>query len=145
MQSNSIGPRRILVPQRPVFAKSAPSSGNLDESRKSREVVSVSEDHRDSVMQMKRTTAIAKDSQEDELTTPPSNSGTITRAFDDNLNPYEIKSKKDPVFRSKQGHFAGGRSSYGHWIGELTISYEFTCIDRNGMGYRQSKRGISGH
>ncbi|XP_062097577.1 serine/threonine-protein kinase MPS1 isoform X8 [Humulus lupulus] len=90
MQSNSIGPRRILVPQRAVSTKSASSLGHLDDSRKSREVVSVSEDHtvRDSIMQ-KRTTNIAKDSQEDESSTPSSISGTITKAFDDNLNPYD--------------------------------------------------------
>ncbi|XP_060958958.1 serine/threonine-protein kinase MPS1 [Cannabis sativa] len=81
MQSNSIGPRRMLVPQRAVSAKSA--------SMKSREAVSVSEDHKDSVMQMKGTATIGKDGQEDELTTPPSNSETITRAFDENLNPYD--------------------------------------------------------
>ena len=91
MQSNSIGPRRILVPQREVSKKSASNVGPLEDSRKSREVVSASVGHtvRDSIMQIKRTTNVAKETQEDASITPPSISGTITKAFDENLNPFD--------------------------------------------------------
>ncbi|PON59792.1 Dual specificity protein kinase TTK [Parasponia andersonii] len=87
MQSNSLGPRRILVPQRQVSKKSASGVGPLE----SRDLVSVSEGHavKDSIMQVKRVTTVAKETQEDASITPPSISDTITKAFDENLNPFD--------------------------------------------------------
>lgn len=75
MKSFSIGPRRIVVPQ-----KEAGLASSVGVSRGS---VPASHRAQDSIMHSKST---AKEGQEDDTITPPSISGTV---FDDSRNPFD--------------------------------------------------------
>lgn len=80
-----------MVPKNEVSKSSLSNVGPLEDTKKSREVDSVSQGVKDSVMQIKETTAAVKETQEDASITPPSVSGTITNAFGENLNPSDVQ------------------------------------------------------
>ncbi|KAF3445706.1 hypothetical protein FNV43_RR10882 [Rhamnella rubrinervis] len=92
LQSNGIRPRRSVVPQREVCRSSVSRVGSLVDTKKSREVVSTSQDLvvKDSDMQLKDMATVAKETQEDASVTPPSLSGTITKNFGENINPFDM-------------------------------------------------------
>ncbi|XVE95425.1 hypothetical protein REPUB_Repub02eG0095900 [Reevesia pubescens] len=97
MQTNGIMPRRMVVPQR---AASRNVGANVD-TDKSRDCVVLSHD------QLVKDKIIAQESQEDESITPPSITGTITKTFDENFNPFDAdrdqpkevvdKKENDPI------------------------------------------------
>ncbi|KAL5558350.1 hypothetical protein UlMin_034561 [Ulmus minor] len=93
MQSSSIGPRRILVPQRGISKNSASNVGPVVDTEQSQEIVSTNQVHtvNDSMMHLKETSTIVKESLDDASITPSSISGTITKAFDQNLNPFNVQ------------------------------------------------------
>lgn len=87
-QSNSIRPRRLLVPQREV-SRNPRSEARLAESVKEPEVeVSLSQDHvvKDLIEQTKSTMTIIGET-EDESITRPSISGLMTKSFDGSFAP----------------------------------------------------------
>lgn len=81
------GPRRTVVPQR----EGSKSSAFVDS--QSQGLVSTGQDLtvKDSVMQLKNMATVIKETQEDASITPPSLSGTITKIFDENLNPFDVQ------------------------------------------------------
>ena len=88
-----------MVPKNEVSKSSLSNVGPLEDTKKSREVDSVSkgvkdsvsQGVKDSVMQIKETAAAVKETQEDASITPPSVSGTITNAFGESLNPSDVQ------------------------------------------------------
>ncbi|XP_017980819.1 PREDICTED: probable serine/threonine-protein kinase mps1 isoform X1 [Theobroma cacao] len=80
VQTNGIMPRRMVVPQRTA---SRNVGANVD-TNKSRDCVSLSHG------QLVKDKIIAGESQEDASITPPSITGTITKTFDENFNPFDV-------------------------------------------------------
>ncbi|XVF36854.1 hypothetical protein REPUB_Repub19eG0094300 [Reevesia pubescens] len=80
MRVNGIVPRRMVVPQR---AASRNVGANV-EANKSQDCVSLSH------CQLVKDKIIAGESQEDASITPPSITGTITKTFDENFNPFDV-------------------------------------------------------
>ncbi|OMO49836.1 hypothetical protein COLO4_38348 [Corchorus olitorius] len=80
MQTNGIMPRRMVAPQR---AASRNVGTNVD-TNKSRDCVSLSHG------QLVKDKIIAGESQEDASITPPFITGTITKTFEENLNPFDV-------------------------------------------------------
>ncbi|KAK6257474.1 hypothetical protein QUC31_000933 [Theobroma cacao] len=80
VQTNGIMPRRMVVPQRTA---SRNVGANID-TNKSRDCVSLSHG------QLVKDKIIAGESQEDASITPPSITGTITKTFDENFNPFDV-------------------------------------------------------
>ncbi|VVA13662.1 PREDICTED: serine/threonine-kinase [Prunus dulcis] len=91
MQSNSIKPRRMVVPQRGASKSSASSVAPLIDTKKSREVASMSEGNaaKDSTVQPNNMPTVVKETQEDACITPFSSSGASTQTFDEHLNPFD--------------------------------------------------------
>lgn len=81
-----------MVPQREMSRSSVSRVGPLVDTKKSREVVTASQDLavKDSDMQLKDMATVVKETQEDASITPPSLSGTISKNFDENLNPFDM-------------------------------------------------------
>ncbi|OMO95908.1 hypothetical protein CCACVL1_05184 [Corchorus capsularis] len=80
MQTNGIMPRRMVAPQR---AASRNVGTNVD-TNKSQDCVSLSHG------QLVKDKIIAGESQDDASITPPFITGTITKTFDENLNPFDV-------------------------------------------------------
>lgn len=82
-QSNSIRPRRLLVPQREVSRNPRSQAGRAESVKESENEVSLSQDHevKDLIEQTKSTMTIIGETQ-DESITPPSISGLMTKSFD---------------------------------------------------------------
>lgn len=91
MQSNSIKPRRMVVPQRGASKSSASSVAPLIDTKKSREVASMSEGNaaKDSTVQPNNMPTVVKETHEDACITPFSSSGASTQTFDEHLNPFD--------------------------------------------------------
>lgn len=87
-QSNSIRPRRLLVPQREVSRNPRSQAGHAESVKEPENQVSLSQDHvvKDLIEQTKSTMTIIGDTQ-DETITPPSISGLMTKSFDRSFAP----------------------------------------------------------
>lgn len=88
--SNSLKPRRVFVPQRQVSKTSSLSMGQVVETDKSREDLSMSQEYArsESMNQLNNFDSVAKKTEELSIM-PPSISGTIAKAIDDKLNQFE--------------------------------------------------------
>ncbi|KAJ8762842.1 hypothetical protein K2173_022971 [Erythroxylum novogranatense] len=89
MQTNSIMPRRIVVPQRET---SRNTTSEVGPSISSKTVENVASTHvrsiKDSAVHTKNVISVAKQTQEDASITPPSMLGTITKTTDETYNPF---------------------------------------------------------
>lgn len=92
-QSDILRPRRVLVPQREGLRSSASNMGPMVDTKKSQDVVSLSQGHmaKDSNAETKSTATVIGETQEDASITPPSILGTTTRTFDDSLHPFDAR------------------------------------------------------
>ncbi|KAJ7965615.1 Kinase family protein [Quillaja saponaria] len=90
MQSNSIRPRRMLVPQSEVSKSSTLNVGSGVDTNKSQNVISLScrQGEKESAAQVKNPASAVGQSQEDATITPPLISGTLTKTFDEGFNPF---------------------------------------------------------
>lgn len=94
MQSNSIMPKRSLVPKREASKCLGTSASINVDTDKSKDMVSLSHGHavKDPISQIKNEAATAvAEAQEDASITPPSISGTSTNTFDENFNPFDAQ------------------------------------------------------
>lgn len=95
MQSNSIMPKRGLVPRREASRNLGSSVGPCVDTNKTQDVVRFSQDHamKNSIVKTKNVAAAAAvgETQEVASITPPSISDTITNTFDDNFNPVDAQ------------------------------------------------------
>lgn len=89
MQSNSIRPRRMVLPQRSVSKSADSSVAPLIESKQLRDAASMSQGNiaKDSIAQPNN----MKETQEDASITPFSTSGVSTQTFDERLNPFDAQ------------------------------------------------------
>lgn len=84
MQTNSIRPRRTLVPERAAASNVGPAIGT----KKPQDALPLTA--KDSTVQSKKNpVAVVRETQEDASITPPSLSATITKTFDENFNPFD--------------------------------------------------------
>lgn len=92
-QSDILRPRRILVPQREGSRSSASNVGPMLDTKKSRDVVSLSQGHmaKDSIAGTKSTATVMGETQEDASITPPSILGTTTKTFDESLHQFDAR------------------------------------------------------
>lgn len=94
MQSNSIMPKRSLVPKREASRCLGTSVDINVDTDKSKDMVSLSHGHavKDPISQIKNEAATAvAETQEDASITPPSILGTRTNTFDENFNPFDAQ------------------------------------------------------
>ncbi|KAJ0024551.1 hypothetical protein Pint_08232 [Pistacia integerrima] len=95
MQSNSIMPKRGLVPKREASRNLGSNVGPCADTKKTQDMVRFSQDHavKDSIVKTKNVAAAAfvGETQDYVSITPPSISGTITNTFDDNFNPFDAQ------------------------------------------------------
>ncbi|XP_024018126.1 serine/threonine-protein kinase mph1 isoform X2 [Morus notabilis] len=137
MQSNSIGPRRTLVPQRRVSKSSKSNVGSLEDTNRSREVVAVSQGNtvKDSIKQIKGGPAAVKETQEDASITLPSISGTITEAFDESLNPFDAqRDQAKPITgpeNNPQSQLVDGQKKVQFSVASEAISQEMERVTSN--------------
>ncbi|KAG6655580.1 serine/threonine-protein kinase MPS1 isoform X1 [Carya illinoinensis] len=92
-QSDILRPRRILVPQREGSRSSASNVGPMLDTKKSQDVVSLSQGHmaKDSIVGTKSTATVMGETQEDASITPPSILGTTTKTFDESLHQFDAR------------------------------------------------------
>lgn len=95
MQSNSIMPKRGLVPKREASRNLGSNVGPCVDTKKIQDVVRFSQDHamKDSIVKAKNAAAAASvgETQECASITPPSFSVTITNTFDENFNLFDAQ------------------------------------------------------
>ncbi|XP_044510704.1 serine/threonine-protein kinase MPS1-like isoform X2 [Mangifera indica] len=95
MQSNSIMPKRSLVPKREASRNLGSNAGPCVDTKKNQDVLRISQDHaeKDTIVKTKNATGapVVGEAQENASITPPSISGTITNTFDDNFNPFDVQ------------------------------------------------------
>ena len=87
-QTNSIRPRRLLVPQREVSRNPRSQAGLAENVKEPENEVSLSQNHavKDLIEQTKSTMTIIGETP-DESVTPPSISGLMTKSFDGSFAP----------------------------------------------------------
>ncbi|KAF5739679.1 hypothetical protein HS088_TW12G00888 [Tripterygium wilfordii] len=92
MQSSSIGPRRMFVPQREASRSSASNVGFKVDTKKSHDVVSPSQSHalKEPMARPKTAATVVGKTLEDASITTPSISSTLTKTFDDGINPFGV-------------------------------------------------------
>ncbi|XP_038714869.1 serine/threonine-protein kinase MPS1-like isoform X2 [Tripterygium wilfordii] len=103
MQSSSIGPRRMFVPQHEASSSAASNVGSKVDTEKSHDVISRSQSHalRNSVVQPKTEATVVGETLEDASITTPSISGTLTKTFEDGFNPFGVQTAQ---FKPIAGH-----------------------------------------
>ncbi|KAE8666623.1 hypothetical protein F3Y22_tig00112495pilonHSYRG00025 [Hibiscus syriacus] len=94
IQTNGIMPRRMVVPQR---AASRNMGVNCD-TNKSKDCVSLSNG------QLVKEKINAGESQEDAFITAPSITGTTTKTFDENFNPFDVDRDQHKVVDAKENN-----------------------------------------
>lgn len=102
MQSNNIGPKRSVVPQRVASRNSVPDVDTLADRKKS-DSLKQNQAAKVLITHTKNTTVVGE-SHEDASVTPPSISGTITSAYDDNLIPFGLQRDFKPIIVSKESN-----------------------------------------
>ncbi|MBA0720899.1 hypothetical protein Golax_008497 [Gossypium laxum] len=85
IQTNGIMPRRMVVPQRAASR----NMGAYNDTNKSQDCGSLSHG------QLVKNKINAGESQEDAFITPPSITGTTTKTFDENFNPFDVDQDQD--------------------------------------------------
>ncbi|MBA0566141.1 hypothetical protein Golob_010986, partial [Gossypium lobatum] len=85
IQTNGIMPRRMVVPQRAASR----NMGANNDTNKSQDCGSLSHG------QLVKNKINAGESQEDAFITPPSITGTTTKTFDENFNPFDVDQDQD--------------------------------------------------
>ncbi|GFS41776.1 putative protein kinase 1 [Actinidia rufa] len=108
MQSNTIKPRRSVVPQRETSKGSASDLGPAVDLKKSQDEVFRSHDSRigDCFSQTQNVVPVVLENQADASITPPSMSGTITNTYEDISKPFGVQ-------RDQSRSFADNRNSVG--------------------------------
>ncbi|KAJ6774294.1 DUAL SPECIFICITY PROTEIN KINASE TTK [Salix purpurea] len=86
--SNSIKPRRTLIPKREASRTAASNLGQTTGIKDSQDVVSLS---KDSTFPKKNPVTVNRESHEDASITRPSFPGTITKTFDESFNPFDAQ------------------------------------------------------
>ncbi|KAJ6735779.1 DUAL SPECIFICITY PROTEIN KINASE TTK [Salix viminalis] len=86
--SNSIKPRRTLIPKREASRTAASNLGQTTGTKNSQDVVSSS---KDSTFPKKNPVTVNRESHEDASITRPSFPGTITKTFDESFNPFDAQ------------------------------------------------------
>ncbi|KAJ6412712.1 hypothetical protein OIU84_005706 [Salix udensis] len=86
--SNSIKPRRTLIPKREASRTAASNLGQTTGTKNSQDVVSLS---KDSTFPKKNPVTVNSESHEDASITRPSFPGTITKTFDESFNPFDAQ------------------------------------------------------
>ncbi|KAJ6681704.1 DUAL SPECIFICITY PROTEIN KINASE TTK [Salix koriyanagi] len=88
LTSNSIKPRRTLIPKREASRTAASNLGQTTGTKNSQDVVSLS---KDSTFPKKNPVTVNRESHEDASITRPSFPGTITKTFDESFNPFDAQ------------------------------------------------------
>ena len=86
--SNSIKPRRMLIPKREASRTAASNLGQTTGTKNSQDVVSLC---KDSAFPKKNPVTVNRESHEDASITRPSFPGTITKTFDESFNPFDAQ------------------------------------------------------
>ncbi|KAF9682589.1 hypothetical protein SADUNF_Sadunf05G0124700 [Salix dunnii] len=86
--SNSIKPRRTLIPKREASRTAASNLGQTAGTKNSQDVVSLS---KDSIFPKKNPVTVNRESLEDASITRPSFPGTITKTFDESFNLFDAQ------------------------------------------------------
>ncbi|KAJ6398895.1 hypothetical protein OIU77_019621 [Salix suchowensis] len=86
--SNSIKPRRTLIPKREASRTAASNLGQTTGTKNSQDVVLLS---KDSTFPKKNPVTVNRESHEDASITRPSFPGTITKTFDESFNPFDAQ------------------------------------------------------
>nr|KJB59184.1 hypothetical protein B456_009G243100 [Gossypium raimondii] len=92
IQTNGIMPRRMVVPQRAASR----NMGANNDTNKSQDCGSLSHG------QLVKNKINAGESQEDAFITPPSITGTTTKTFDENFNPFDVDQDQDKEVDAKK-------------------------------------------
>ncbi|KAK8298331.1 hypothetical protein V6Z11_D05G247100 [Gossypium hirsutum] len=92
IQTNGIMPRRMVVPQRAASR----NMGAHNDTNKSQDCGSLSHG------QLVKNKINAGESQEDAFITPPSITGTTTKTFDENFNPFDVDQDQDKEVDAKK-------------------------------------------
>ncbi|TYG69758.1 hypothetical protein ES288_D05G256700v1 [Gossypium darwinii] len=92
IQTNGIMPRRMVVPQRAASR----NTGAHNDTNKSQDCGSLSHG------QLVKNKINAGESQEDAFVTPPSITGTTTKTFDENFNPFDVDQDQDKEVDAKK-------------------------------------------
>ncbi|TYJ35594.1 hypothetical protein E1A91_A05G247300v1 [Gossypium mustelinum] len=125
IQTNGIMPRRMVVPQRAASR----NMGANNDTNKSQDYGSLSHG------QLVKDKINAGESQEDAFITPPSITGTTTKTFDENFNPFDVdrdqhkevdaKKENNPIpLQDVQSQNADGERKVQFLTGHIAVSQE---------------------
>lgn len=102
MQSNGIGPRRFLVPQRETSKEPNTKPHSTIDAKKGKEDILQGHRSRSSIPQSKTMVIVSGDNQEDAPITPPSEGVTTVNAHDENIKPFNTQ-RDQPELSTRPG------------------------------------------
>ncbi|XP_022894785.1 probable serine/threonine-protein kinase mps1 isoform X2 [Olea europaea var. sylvestris] len=104
LQSNSIRPRRLVVPQRGTSKESNLNPHLTFDAKKSNEEILLNHGLMDSTSQSKKVISFATDAQEDAATSPPSECGSTINTQEGNFKPCNDQGDQPQLFSGSRSN-----------------------------------------